>query len=156
ANDSGDGWLLNRGFTVVTLGWQWDAYGDDALRLFAPVAKQNSKTITGLLRGDYMPWKVMPDIPLGHFYARDAIGGSEYPVAARDDPRNVLTVRESREAPRTTIPNSQWQFAHTVDGKLVPGDRYIHLDGGFRPGKIYEYIYVFADPAVAGLGFAAV
>lgn len=156
AADSGDGWLLRSGFTIVTLGWQWDATGDDALRLFAPIAKENGNTITGLLRSDYMPWKVMYDIPLGHFYTRDAIGGSEYPVAAPDDPRNVLTVRDSREAQRTTIPMSQWQFAHTLDGKLVPSDRYIHLDGGFQPGKIYEYIYVVADPVVAGLGFAAV
>jgi len=156
ANDSGDGWLLRHGFTIVTLGWQWDAAGDNALRLFAPIAKENGKTITGLLRGDYMPWKVMSDIPLGHFYTRDAIGGSEYPVAAPEDPRNVLTVRDSREAQRATIPRSQWQFANTLDGKLVPSDRYIHLEGGFQPGKIYEYIYVVADPVVAGLGFAAV
>lgn len=156
ATDSGDGWLLRSGFTIVTLGWQWDAAGDDALRLFAPIAKENGKTITGLLRSDYMPWKVISDIPLGHFFTRDAIGGTEYPVAAPDDPRNVLTVRDSRQAQRTTIPRSQWQFAHTVDGKLVPSDRYIHLDGGFQPGKIYEYVYVVADPVVAGLGFAAV
>lgn len=156
AKDSGDGWLLRSGYTIVTLGWQWDAAGDDALRLFAPIAKENGKAITGLLRSDYMPWKVMSDIPLGHFFTRDAIGGTEYPVAAPDDPRNVLTVRNSREAQRTTIPRSQWQFAHTVDGKLVPTDRYIHLNGGFQPGKIYEYVYVVANPVVAGLGFAAV
>ena len=29
------------------------------------------------------------------------------------------------------------------------------LNGGFQPGRIYEYIYVAADPVVAGLGFAA-
>jgi len=27
--DAGDAWLLRRGFTVVSLGWQWDAAGDD-------------------------------------------------------------------------------------------------------------------------------
>ena len=62
--------------------------------------------------------------------------GIEYPVAAPDDPRNVLTVRDSRDAPRTLIPHSEWQFAHTVDGKVSPNDRYIHLNGGFQPGKI--------------------
>ena len=43
-----------------------------------------------------------------------------------------------------------------VDGKLAPSDRYIHLDGGFQPGRIYEYVYVVADPVVAGGGFAAI
>jgi len=97
----------------------------------------------------------MPEIPLGHLITGN-MGGSEYPVSSPDDPRNELSVRDSREAPRTVIPRSEWQFAHTVDSKVVPSDRHIHLNGGFHPGKIYEYVYVVADPVVAGLGFAAV
>jgi len=155
AKDPGDAWLLRNGFTIVTLGWQWDASGADALKFFAPIAKDHGKTITGLLRGDLMPSKVMPEIPLGHLII-GSIGGSEYPVASPDDPRNVLTVRDSRNAPRAVIPRSEWQFAHTVDGKLTLSDRHIHLNGGFQPGKIYEYVYVVADPIVAGGGFAAI
>ena len=155
AHDAGDAWLLRNGFTVVALGWQWDATGPNALRFFAPVAKENGKTITGLLRGDVMLAEPLPEIPLGHF-TDPGIGGNEYPVALPDDPRNVLSVRSSREAQRSIIPRADWQFAHTVQGKLVPSDRYIHLKGGFQPGKIYEYIYVAADPVVAGGGFAAI
>jgi len=155
ANDAGDAWLLRSGFTIVSLGWQWDAAGEGALRFSAPIAKENGKTIAGLLRGDLMPSLVMPEIPLGHLILGN-IGGTEYPVSALDDPRNVLTVRDSRAGPRTVIPRSGWQFAHTVDGKLTPSDRHIHLNGGFQPGKIYEYVYVVADPVVAGGGFAAI
>jgi hypothetical protein len=155
SNDAGDAWLLRNGYTVVSLGWQWDATGKDGLRFYAPIAKENGKSITGLLRGDLMPWKAMDEIPLGHLITGE-IGGSEYPVAAPDDARNVLTVRESRNAPRTVIRRSDWQFAHTVDGKLTASDRHIHLKGGFKARKIYEYVYVVADPVVAGLGFAAV
>jgi hypothetical protein len=153
--DVGDAWLLRNGFTVVSLGWQWDATGPEALHFYAPVAKENGKTITGLLRGDLMPAQSMPEIPLGHLIIGN-IGGTEYPVAAPDDPRNILTVRDSRDAPRAVIPRSEWQFAETVEGKLIPNDRHIHLNGGFQAGKIYEYVYVVADPVVAGLGFAAV
>jgi len=155
ANDAGDAWLLRNGFTVVSLGWQWDADGADALRFYAPVAKENGKTITGLLRGDVMPAREMSEIPLGHLILGN-IGGTEYPVAAPDDPRNMLTVRDSREAQRTVIPRAEWRFAHTVDGKLTPSDRHIRLNGGFQLGKIYEYVYVVADPVVAGGGFAAI
>jgi hypothetical protein len=155
AGDAGDAWLLRNGFTVVSLGWQWDADGPGALRFFAPVAKDNGKTITGLLRGDLMPSQPMQEIPLGHLIM-GSIGGTEYSVAAPDDPGNVLTVRNSREAVRTLIPRAEWQFAHTVDGKLTPSDRHIHLNGGFQPGKIYEYVYAVADPVVAGGGFAAI
>jgi hypothetical protein len=153
--DAGDGWLLRSGFTIVSVGWQWDATGDDSLHLYAPVAKVNGKTITGLLRGDLMPSRAMQEIPLGHLILGN-IGGSEYPVAAPDDSRNVLTVRDSRNAKRVAIPRSQWQFAHTVDGKLTPSDRHIHLNGSFQPGRIYEYVYVVADPVIAGGGFAVI
>ena len=39
AHDAGDAWLLRNGFTVVSLGWQWDADGPDALRLTRPLRK---------------------------------------------------------------------------------------------------------------------
>src|SRR4030095_9093544 len=52
SNDAGDAWLLRNGFTIVSLGWQWDAEGADVLKLYAPIAKDNGRTISGLLRGD--------------------------------------------------------------------------------------------------------
>src|ERR1700733_7269784 len=155
AHDAGDAWLLRNGYSIVSLGWQWDSQAPGALRFYAPVAKENGNTITGLLRGDLMPSEVLPEIPLGHLTGGH-IGGLEYPVAFPDDPRTVLTVRDSREGKRSVIPRTSWQFAHTVDGKLVPSDRFIHLNGDFQPGKIYEYVYVVANPVVAGGGFAVI
>jgi hypothetical protein len=155
SKSAGDGWLLTHGFTVAALGWQWDAVGDDALHMYAPVAKDDGKAITGLLRGDVMLSKAMEEIPLGHLILGN-IGGSEYPVAQPDDERNTLTVRDSRSAPRTVIPRAQWRFGRVINGKFEDSNRYIHLAGGFRPGKIYEYVYAVSDPVVAGLGFAAV
>lgn len=144
--DPGDAWLLRNGFSIVTLGWQWDAAGKDALRLYVPIAKQEGKTITGLLRGDLMPSAAMQVIPLGHLITGQ-IGGTEYPVADPDDTRNVLTIRHSRDALRRVIPRSEWRFTD---------NRHIQLKGGFQSGEIYEYVYVVQDPVVAGLGFAAV
>lgn len=155
AQSAGDAWLLRQGYTIAALGWQWDATAPDALRLYAPIAKENGRTITGLLRGDLMPSKVMDEIPLGHLIT-GKIGGTEYPVSAPDDARNILTVRDSPAAQRQVIPRAQWQFAQHLNGKLAPSDRHISLAGGFQPGKIYEYVYVVADPVVAGLAFAAV
>ena len=154
-HSAGDGWLLANGFTVAAVGWQWDAPEQTALHLYAPMAREHGKTITGLLRGDIMPSNPTEDIPLGHVIL-GWVGGTEYPVADPNDLRNVLTVRDSPLAPRTVIPRSQWQFAHMVNGKLQTNNRYLHLAGGFQAGKIYEYVYVVADPVVAGLGFAAI
>jgi len=155
SRDAGDAWLLRKGFTIVSVGWQWDAPGTDNLRLYAPIAKEGGHSITGLLRGDFMLSHEMDEVPLGHLITGE-IGGTEYPVADPDDPRNVLTVRDSRDAKRTLIARKQWQFAEMVDGKVVTSDRHIRLNDRFQAGKIYEYVYVVADPVIAGLGFAAI
>ncbi|MGH9742818.1 MAG: alpha/beta hydrolase domain-containing protein [Candidatus Acidiferrum sp.] len=94
-------------------------------------------------------------MPLGHFLLGPA-GGKSYPV---DDPassKNILTVRDTPGGLRRIIPRTQWSFAHSVDGQVVSDPHYIHLDGGFLPGKIYEVVYEAKDPVVAGLGLAAV
>lgn len=155
SKDPGDGWFLRNGYTVAALGWQWDATGDDVLRMDAPIAKEKGRTITGLLRGDVMLSKQVQDLPLGHLIL-GSIGGTEYPVASPDDPRNALTVRDSPMATRVVVPRSQWSFVRLVGGNLQPSDRDIHLEAGFQPGRIYEYVYVVKDPVIAGLGFAAV
>ena len=88
AADAGDAWLLRNGFTIVSLGWQWDAAGPGALGFTTPVAKDNGKTITGLLRGDLMPSHLMPEIPLGHLILGN-IGGTEYIAVASGGPGNL-------------------------------------------------------------------
>jgi hypothetical protein len=155
SKNSGDAWLLRSGFTIAALGWQWDAVAADALHLYAPIAKDHGETITGLLRGDFMLPAKMDEVPLGHMMP-GSIGGTEYPVADPNDSRNTLTVRDTRDGERTVIPRSEWQFAATTGGKLTPNNRSLHLNGGFQPGRIYEYVYLVKDPVVAGLGLAAV
>ena len=161
ANDLelGDAWLLRQGFTFASLGWQWDVVDQPGnLRLYAPIAYENrdkSKHFRGLLRDDFTPFESGNEIPLGHVMGT-RLGGTEYPVADPNDPRNVLTLRDSPQGKRITVPRKLWSFAHTVDGKVVPSDRFLRLDPGFVPGKIYELVYAVQDPVVAGLGFAAV
>ncbi|HEX3985609.1 MAG TPA: alpha/beta hydrolase domain-containing protein [Acidobacteriaceae bacterium] len=163
ASDFGDAWLLRQGYTVADLGWQWDA-PPGGLRLYAPVATDHGQTITGLLRDDFTPAAVSRDWPLGHIII-GRMGGTEYPVANPDDPRNVLTVRDTPTGPRSVIPRAQWSFMQPGTARFVPiaqGHRLeaphgsIHLNAGFQPGRIYELVYVVKDPVVAGLGFAAV
>lgn len=156
ASDYGDGWLLRQGYTLAALGWQWDVSDERGnLRLYAPIAHEASQPITGLLRDDFTPVAPATDWPLGHIILGH-VGGTEYPVSNPDDSRNVLTVRDTPDGPRTTIPRAEWSFAKSTDGQLIPSNRSIHLNSAFQPGRIYELIYVVKDPVVAGLGFTAV
>ncbi|HEX4037473.1 MAG TPA: alpha/beta hydrolase domain-containing protein [Acidobacteriaceae bacterium] len=143
----GDAWLLDQGFTYAALGWQWDAPDlRGNLRLYAPVATDHGRPITGLLRDDFTTVVATRDWPLGHII-EGRVGGTEYPAMNPADPRNVLTVRTTPDGPRTTIPKTDWGFTN-------PGA--IHLNSGFQPGRIYELVYTVQNPIVAGLGFAAV
>src|SRR5580658_5040784 len=153
----GDGFLLREGYTVAWVGWEFDvADHGESLKLYAPVAHDpGGKEIRGLVRSDFTPAQRVDDMPLGHSLLGPT-GGKSYPV---DDPasaKNVLTVRDTPDGKRQTIPRSQWSFAHTADGKLTADAHFIHLDGGFQAGKIYEVVYEAKDPVVVGLGFASV
>jgi len=153
----GDGFLMRQGYTIAWVGWEFDvAEGGDRLRLFAPVSHEpGGKTIRGLVRSDFTPAQRVDDMPLGHFLLGPT-GGKSYPV---DDPassKNVLTVRDAPENARRIIPRSQWSFSHAVEGKLVADPHFIHLTGGFQPGKVYEVVYEAKDPVVVGLGLASV
>ncbi|MFL6540087.1 MAG: alpha/beta hydrolase domain-containing protein [Chthoniobacterales bacterium] len=145
----GDGFLMRRGVTVAWLGWQWDVRDEpNMMRMQAPVAHDpDGKPITGLVRADFVPNEKMAEYPLAHLIS-GTIGGTEYACSDPQDPANVLTVRDAPFAQRRTIPRGEWQFSDDA--------RTIRLNGGFEPGKIYEVVYRAQDPAIAGLGFAAV
>ena len=153
ASDLGDAWMLRQGYTIATLGWQWDVPDHPGLlRLYAPIATDHGQPITGLLRDDFTPAAQTADWPLGHI-TQGHLGGTEYPVANPDDPRNVLTVRDTPYGPRQTIARATWTFTAPTAAATNGGIRYSQ---GFQPGRIYELVYVVKDPVVAGLGFAAV
>jgi len=153
----GDGFLMREGYTVAWVGWEFDIADEgDRLKLFAPVAHDpEGKEIRGLVRTDFTPAQKMADMPLGHSLLGPN-GGKSYAVADPASPKNVLTVRDTPDSPRQTIPRPQWSFAHTVDGMLAADPHFLHLDGGFFAGKIYELVYEAKDPVVVGLGLASV
>jgi len=153
----GDGFLMRQGYTIAWVGWEFDLSSQgEKLRLSAPVAHEaDGKEIHGLVRSDFTPAEKRDDWPLGHILLGPD-GGNSYPA---DDPQslaNVLTVRDTPTDARTKIARSDWSFAHVVDGKLTPDPHFIHLNTGFIPGKIYEVVYSSKNPAVVGVGLAAV
>ncbi|MBL8227111.1 MAG: hypothetical protein JNL98_01485 [Bryobacterales bacterium] len=149
--DFGDGYLLKQGYTLVWVGWQADVADDaNALRLFAPVATDNGKPISGLVRGQ---WIVDSKTTVHNLGDRSHI---PYAVADANDPSLQLTVQDRRDAPKRTIPRDQWQLARLAFGKPMPDTGSIYMASGFEPGKMYELVYTSQDPAIVGLGPAAI
>lgn len=153
----GDGFLMRQGYTIAWVGWEFDLSSKgEHLRLTAPVAHEaDGKEIHGLVRSDFTPEETRNDMPLGHILLGPD-GGNSYAV---DDPaseKNILTVRDTPTGTRQTISRSTWSFGHIVDGQLKADPHYIHLNSGFIRGKIYEVVYESKNPAVVGVGLAAV
>jgi hypothetical protein len=144
AEQFGDGFLLEQGFTLMWIGWQFDVpLTDGLMRVHAPIAREaDGKPIRGLVRSDFVVSKPSPSASLADR------GHQAYPVADANDPAATLTVRDSVEGARRAIPRDQWQF--TEDGKSV------RMAAGFEPQKIYEVVYRAQDPAVVGVGSAAI
>ena len=137
--DFGDGFLLERGYTLVWLGWQFDVpHQPDLLRLFAPVAANNGQPILGVVRSEHIP-----DGPSDGFSLADRTH-LPYLVADPADPEAQLTVRDRCDSARRAIPRTQWKFNEDRGSVTV--------EGGLTPGKIYEVVYKAKDPALVGLG----
>ena len=126
--DLGDHFMLDRGFTLVWVGWQFDVTGANNVKLYAPVlAGVTGKVHTEILVNQKTTTQALP-------YAVAAVASG------------ALTVRDKADGQRIAIPSDQWK---------LNGDR-IEFAAGFEPGRLYDFVYTAKDPAVAGLGMAAV
>ena len=149
--EMGDGFLMKQGFTLLWVGWQFDPPQRPGLvRVYPPVATENGRPITGLVRSDFVVTEREADHSLAD---RDH---KAYPVLDPDSPDNVLTVRDTRDGPRRTIPRSEWRFGRDEGGKAVGDATRVYLTGKFQPGKVYEVVYTAQAPPVVGLGPAAI
>src|SRR5262249_35650794 len=115
----------------------------------------DGSAIHGVMRTDFTPAEKRDDMPLGHIML-GSDGGKSYAVDNPENQRNQLTVRDTPDGERKKIPRSEWSFAHMVQGQLTADPHYVHLNSSFVPGRIYELVYTAQDPAVVGVGLAAV
>lgn len=141
AADIGDGFLLEQGFTLLWVGWQFDAPNRMGMvRVDAPSAREpDGRPIQGFVRSDFSLTQKATEFSLPD---------TTYAIIDPKDPASSLTVRDSVEGPRRTVPRDQWEIT-------AAGDK-IRFAAGFEPAKIYELIYKSQDPPIAGLGAAAV
>lgn len=151
AADLGDAFLLQQGYTLLWVGWQFDVpAGEHLLRVYPPAATNGGRPLTGLVRSDFVL-----DAP-ARFHSLGDRGHVAYPTADLDDPSAVLTVREHALDERRPVPRERWRFARVEGGRVLADPRNVYLDGGFEPFKIYEVVYTSANPPLAGLGLAAI
>ncbi|HWW88711.1 MAG TPA: alpha/beta hydrolase domain-containing protein [Vicinamibacterales bacterium] len=134
----GDGALMRQGYALLWMGWQWDV-PNGRMRMDMPIASENGKPITGLVRGNFILNQRAQTALLAD---RDH---QAYPVLDFTSQENTMTVRDNRLDSPQLVSASRWRF---VDKQNVS------LEGGFEPGRIYDVIYRAKDPRVVGVGLA--
>lgn len=150
--DFGDSYLLQQGYTLVAVGWQFDVAKERGLvGAELPIATDNGKAITGWVN----MWFISNE-PVNAYRFVTGYNTSAYAPLDLNSPQYRLTVREGIFAPQRLIPRDQWQFAREENGTAVPDRTSIYLKSGFRAGQTYEVAFETKDPPVAGLGLAAI
>jgi Alpha/beta hydrolase domain len=150
AADAGNGFLPRHGFTLVWSAWASDVAttpGDNRLVLRPPIATKDGRPITG-----EVAYELIVEAPRAT--ARfTGILGTAYPVASEGAPDAVLSERDRPDGERRPIPRGAWSLVAPGGGAAATE---ITLDGGFKPGRIYELTYTARDPIVVALGMAGI
>ena len=152
-HDTGNGFLMRRGYTVVWAAWQGDLLpGDGRMLLDVPVARAGGEPLTGLVRSEFIA-----DGPRVSTYPLSGWASTRsYPTVSLDTARASLTRRRYPGDAREPVASDRWAFARTEGGvgldaqgaetAIVESDTHIHLFDGFEPGWIYELVYTARDP----------
>jgi len=135
----GDQWVLQQGYTLVWLGWEWDipASNRNGLHFTAPHFRPEALPADGLVRSEFVADRTATSFSLGD--------RNQDPIAVG---RAVALYAADFQGHTRTVPATKWKLS--ADGKSV------EMPAGFEPGQLYEFVYEGKDPVVAGTGLAAI
>jgi hypothetical protein len=139
---AGNGFLFERGYTVMWSGWDPDVPTRNAtMGARFPVMIDDGKPIVRRIREEFQVGKRRP--------ADAETARLNYPAASTDKSKARLTMRARESDQRVEIPADQWEFADARTVRLLPkGTKLSSL-------MIYELFYEATDAKVVGIGFAA-
>lgn len=134
-------WVTQQGFTVMSVGWEFDVSKQpEKMRIEVPAAQnKDGSAIRGVVSATFTLDKRTDEHTFTDL--------EPYPPVDVAGPESRLIVRSRMAFPGgAEVPRESWS---------VEGQR-IKLKGGFEPGKTYEVFYLAEAPPVAGLGYAAI
>ena len=157
AANVGDGFLMRLGYTIVDAGWEGDLVpGNGRLVPTFPVATNpDGSPIVAKVRIEYSD-RTIPDKGTFTLPLEGAANFKAYPAADTNTAHATLTIRDSVNGAKTSVPSDHWAFGTCATGKagLVANDTNICLFDGFRADRLYELIYDAKSPIVMGLAYA--
>jgi hypothetical protein len=150
-SDPGDGFLFRHGWTVASIGWQWDVLRTSGLLGFdAPLVLEDGMPVRGQSIVTIRP----NDRETTYVLANRV--HQTYPAVRIDDPDAVLYVRDYEDGEDSIVPRAAWSFAReTGNGGVTGSNEHVFMKGGFEPGKVYNLTYTAEGARVVGAGLLA-
>lgn len=156
---AGDGFLMQRGHSLVISGWQVDYPGQTPSAMGVALASRLSRAPGSTALGARLPIVRNADGSPRTAVTREQwldvgagatfVANVTYPVAEQALPA-TLNVREKDEDERRTLPGSTWRWLDPWRVEVTKP-----TVNAPTPGAIYEFIYTARDPVVYGLGLAS-
>jgi hypothetical protein len=151
-----DHFLLRQGFVFVSSGWIAEVLpGNGRLTMTAPEARFAEQPLRGIVRSEVVVDRPVPRASIAH---RANIGS--YRPAQKSFSDATLAARQRELDPRQIVPRDQWRL---VVSEVVADGRTgqlplieLEVEGGLKPGWIYELIYEAEGAIVQGVGMAGI
>ena len=141
ADDAGDGYLMQQGYTLLWSGWQDDVKdGDGRMRADYPVATDGDAPLTGRTL----------DETIDETNARTITKELIYPAASMDKADASMSARVRERDERLQPAGLDWRYVDESHIEITRPD-----DPAYDAGTIFEFIYTAKDPKVTGLAFAS-
>ena len=141
AAHAGNGFVMNLGYSIVSMGWDFGATGFDSMKISVPVAAHPGGVP---ITGPSYEYIVFDNTTSTSF-------GLTYPAATLDKMQAALTVRARLDDPPAPVPASGWEYTSPAGTAI----RLLPAGTASAQSAIYEFTYTAKNPVVAGIGLAA-
>ena len=159
ADAAGDGWLMERGYTLVSSGWQVEYPAQAASAMGVALASRLPRAPNAATLGARLPLAVLSgnraitritreqwlDVGPGPTF----IANLTY-AAADTSQSATINVREKDEDARATPDGLKWRYLDPWRVEVTKPTQHPP-----SAGAIYEFIYTAKDPVVYGLGLVS-
>lgn len=145
----GDGFLFERGFSLATVGWQWDIPKEQGFWLEAPHAvSRDGRPLAGSVVCYLKADQSTTTLHIGQ------LGGASY--APKDLDGSTASLVKLSAAGEAIMAADTWFFGRVVNGQVVASAEHVTLRGGFEPGVSYRLIFAAEGAPVVGCGLLAI
>jgi hypothetical protein len=149
-DNPGDGFLCHRGFSFLSIGWQWDVNFDGGMALHTPEALIDGEAI----EGDVI-MKLQADSDRPHL-ALVQPGQDHLPYPVYQPNTNLHRLYERQGTSRIEVDRAEWQFAQETAAGIEASANHVYLNKGFKKGVVHELVYRTRGAPVVGTGLLAI